>query len=102
MTSETDDHPTTEITKEFFSRITLFRYFSYARRGGNTYEIGLHTQFVGEILDVKVEDSVCDGKGHVDIEKVKPMLFDPEVNTYHGVGRLLGRAFSIGKDIRGR
>jgi len=33
---------------------------------------------------------------------VKPMLFDPEVNTYHGVGRLLGRAFSIGKDIRGR
>ena len=47
-----------------------------SRRGGNTYEIGLHTQFVGEILDVKVEDSVCDGKGHVDIEKVKPMLFD--------------------------
>jgi len=73
-----------------------------SRRGGNTYEIGLHTQFVGEILDVKVEDSVCDGKGHVDIEKVKPMLFDPEVNTYHGVGRLLGRALSIGKDIRGR
>lgn len=68
----------------------------------HTIEIGLHTQFVGEILDVKVEDSVCDEKGHVDIEKVKPMLFDPEVNTYHGVGRLLGRALSIGKDIRGR
>jgi len=45
---------------------------------------------------------VCDEKGFVDIEKVKPMLFAPEINTYHGVGRLLGRAFSIGKDVRGR
>jgi len=40
-------------------------------------------------------------KGHVDIEKVKPMLFDPEINTYHGVGNLLGRACSIGKEDRG-
>jgi len=67
----------------------------------HTFEIGLHTQFVGEILDVKAEDSACDEKGHVDIEKVKPMLFDPEINTYHGVGRLLGNAYSIGKVIRG-
>jgi len=68
----------------------------------HTIEIGLHTQFVGEILDVKAEDSVCDGEGHVDIEKVKPMLFAPEINTYHGVGRLLGHAFSIGKVNRAR
>ena len=68
----------------------------------HTIEIGLHTQFVGEILDVKADDSVCDGNGYADIEKVKPILFDPGINTYHGVGRLLGRAFSIGKEIRGR
>jgi flavin reductase (DIM6/NTAB) family NADH-FMN oxidoreductase RutF len=64
-------------------------------------EIGLHTQFVGEILDVKADDSVCDENGYVDIEKVRPILFEPEINTYHGVGKLLGRAFSVGKDIRG-
>jgi flavin reductase (DIM6/NTAB) family NADH-FMN oxidoreductase RutF len=64
-------------------------------------EIGLHTQFVGEILDVKAEESACDGKGYVDIEKVLPILFEPEINTYHGVGRRLGRAYSIGKEIRG-
>jgi hypothetical protein len=29
------------------------------------------------------------------------MLFDPEINTYHGVGRFLGHAYSIGKVIRG-
>lgn len=68
----------------------------------HSIEIGLHTQFVGEILDVKAEDSVFDEKGYVDIEKVRPILFEPEINTYHGVGKLLGRAFSMGKEIRGR
>ena len=65
-------------------------------------EIGSHTQFIGEILDVKAEDSVLDEKGYVDIEKVRPILFEPEINTYHGVGKLLGRAFSMGKEIRGK
>ena len=65
----------------------------------HTFEIGLHTQFVGEILDVKAEESVLGEKGLPDIEKVRPILFDPEINTYHGVGKLLGRAYSIGKEI---
>jgi len=65
-------------------------------------EIGLHTQFVGEILDVKAEESVLGEMGLPDIEKVRPILFEPEINTYHGVGKLLGRAYSIGKDIQGR
>jgi flavin reductase (DIM6/NTAB) family NADH-FMN oxidoreductase RutF len=66
----------------------------------DTIEIGLHTQFVGEILDVKAEDSVLGEQGLPDIEKVKPILFEPEIRTYHGVGRLLGRAYSIGKKAR--
>jgi flavin reductase (DIM6/NTAB) family NADH-FMN oxidoreductase RutF len=64
-------------------------------------ELGLHTQFVGEILDVKAEESARDANGHLDIEKVRPILFEPEVRTYHGVGRLLGNAYSIGKDLTG-
>ena len=66
----------------------------------HTFEIGLHTQFVGEILDVKAEDSVMGEKGLPDVEKVQPMLFEPEIRTYHGVGRLLGHAYSIGKTVR--
>ena len=65
----------------------------------HTLEIGLHTQFVGEILDVKAEESVLGEKGLPDIEKVRPILFDPEINTYHWVGKRLGRAYSIGKAI---
>jgi hypothetical protein len=52
--------------------------------------------------DLALRYGWTDHGGQVDIEKVKPMLFNPEINTYHGVGRLLGRAFSIGKDIRAR
>jgi flavin reductase (DIM6/NTAB) family NADH-FMN oxidoreductase RutF len=65
----------------------------------HTIEIGLHTQFIGEILDVKAEESVLGEKGMADIEKVKPIIFGPEIRTYHGIGKYLGKAFSIGKEL---
>jgi flavin reductase (DIM6/NTAB) family NADH-FMN oxidoreductase RutF len=60
-------------------------------------EIGLHTQFIGEIMDVKAEGGVVGDDGLPDIEKVKPIIFAPEGRSYHGVGKYLGKAFSIGK-----
>ena len=62
-------------------------------------EIGLHTLFVGEILDVKADEAVLGDRGLPDIEKVKPLMFGPEIRTYHGLGNFLGRAFDIGKEI---
>jgi flavin reductase (DIM6/NTAB) family NADH-FMN oxidoreductase RutF len=62
-----------------------------------TIEIGLHTEFIGEILDVKADESVLDSQGYPDIEKVRPLIFTPGAGVYHGVGRELGKAFSIGK-----
>ncbi len=35
----------------------------------HTFEIGLHTLFVGEILDIKADESVLDEKGNPDIRK---------------------------------
>jgi len=64
----------------------------------HTIEIGLHTQFIGEILDVKADEAVLD-KGFPDIEKVRPIIFGPEIRTYHGIGKYLGQAFSIGRDL---
>jgi flavin reductase (DIM6/NTAB) family NADH-FMN oxidoreductase RutF len=64
-----------------------------------TVEIGGHTQFIGEILDIKVEESVCDGKGIIDLEKLRPILYAPELRSYHGVGKTLGRAFALGKGL---
>ncbi|RJQ49180.1 MAG: flavin reductase family protein [Nitrospiraceae bacterium] len=66
----------------------------------HTVEIGLHTQFVGEILDVKADESVLGEKGVPDIEKIKPFVFTPERRAYHKIGGYLGDAFSIGKGIQ--
>jgi flavin reductase (DIM6/NTAB) family NADH-FMN oxidoreductase RutF len=63
----------------------------------HTLEIGLHTQFIGEIMDIKAEESVLGEHGMADILKVKPLVFDTGQGAYHGIGERIGKAFSIGK-----
>lgn len=65
-------------------------------------ELGLHTLFVGEILDVKANEDVLDDKGVPDAEKLKPFFYAPEANAYYGTGKRLGDAFSIGQAVRKR
>jgi len=65
----------------------------------HAFEIGLHTQFIGEILDIKAEEAVLGENGLPAIEKVKPFLYAPEYRTYYGVGEFLGKAYSIGKEL---
>ena len=60
-------------------------------------EIGLHTQFVGEIIDVKADVDVLGEDGLPDIMKIKPLMYDTSHRGYHGVGPLMGRAFTVGK-----
>jgi flavin reductase (DIM6/NTAB) family NADH-FMN oxidoreductase RutF len=62
-------------------------------------ELGLHTMFVGEILDVKADESVLDENGMPDVERVGPLVFSPEIRVYHGLGERLGKAFSIGQEF---
>ena len=73
--------------------------FSLECRLIHTIEIGLHTQFIGEIVDIKAEESALNEKGVLDITRVKPILFTPEARDYYGVGRFVGKAFSIGRDV---
>jgi flavin reductase (DIM6/NTAB) family NADH-FMN oxidoreductase RutF len=65
----------------------------------HTVEIGSHTQFIGEILDIKADPAILNDKGFPDIEKVMPICFAPEMGSYYGIGKKLGKAFSIGKFI---
>lgn len=60
-------------------------------------EIGLHTQFIGEILDVKAEETVLNEEGRVDLGKLQPMAYFPPDRGYYRAGRILARAFSVGK-----
>jgi flavin reductase (DIM6/NTAB) family NADH-FMN oxidoreductase RutF len=63
----------------------------------HTFELGLHTQFVGQIVDVKADEAVLDASGVPDLSKLLPIAFAPELQAYFGLGRFLGKAFSIGK-----
>ena len=65
----------------------------------HTIELGLHTQFIGEIIDVKGDPDVIGEDGHLDIMKIKPLIFDTSNRGYHSVGPCLSKAFSIGKEL---
>lgn len=66
----------------------------------HTIEIGTHTQFIGVILDVKVDEDVLGDDGFPDIGKIKPLVFTSTIRNYYGFGKYLGKAFSIGKSLR--
>jgi len=62
-----------------------------------THELGLHTQFIGEIKDVKIDAQCLDSEGHIDVSKLDPVAFVPEAGAYFALGELIGPAHSIGK-----
>ncbi len=66
-------------------------------RLAHTIDLGLHTQFVGEVVDVKVDEEAMTADGNADIQKIKPLVFTPDTQAYYGIGKLIAQAFSIGK-----
>ncbi len=66
----------------------------------HTLEIGLHTEFVGEVLDVKADESVLDEKGAPDIARIQPLIFAPGNRAYFKVGEFVAQAFSVGRQIQ--
>lgn len=72
----------------------------------HTVEIGLHTEFIGEIMDVKVNEMCLGADGLPDIKLIRPLLFSPEGREYHGretnrQGILLGGCSSSSKEGSG-
>ena len=65
----------------------------------HTIPLGVHVQFVGEILDVKADESILNAQGQVDVTALKPICFDPAGGGYYGLGEFLGQAFSVGKEV---
>ena len=62
-------------------------------------ELGLHTQFVGEVIDAKADESIIGDSGAIDIKKLKPLVFAPDTQDYYGIGSFKGKVFSAGKGI---
>jgi flavin reductase (DIM6/NTAB) family NADH-FMN oxidoreductase RutF len=66
----------------------------------HSLDLGLHTRFIGEVLDVKADDSVLDKDGSLDIEKVDPFFYITGKRDYYRIGVLLGKAHSVGAGLR--
>lgn len=66
----------------------------------HTIDLGLHTQFVGKIVDVKADEAVLGDNGLPSLVKVSPISFSPPDRTYYGVGADLGQAFSVGLQLK--
>lgn len=61
-----------------------------------TLDVGSHTQFIGEIMDVKVHTSCLREDGEPDVAAIDPLLFAPVTQEYWGLGEFVARAFSAG------
>ncbi|MGE4504289.1 MAG: flavin reductase family protein [Desulfovibrionaceae bacterium] len=59
-------------------------------------ELGLHTQFVGEIKEVLADEAALVDNAPV-IDKVRPVIYGTGTKGYFASGRYLGKAFSIGR-----
>ncbi len=62
-----------------------------------TLELGIHTQFIGEIVDVKIDESALNEKGKPDLAKLQPFCFAPGDGGYYAIGEKIAQSFSIGK-----
>ncbi|OPY33084.1 MAG: Flavin reductase like domain protein [Methanomassiliicoccales archaeon PtaU1.Bin124] len=61
-------------------------------------DLGQHTQFIGEIMDVKVDSDLVDD-GIIDVARLQPFWYAPGTSEYFGTGENLGRGFTIGKKL---
>jgi flavin reductase (DIM6/NTAB) family NADH-FMN oxidoreductase RutF len=62
-------------------------------------ELGLHTQFIGEVMNVKIDDTIQEKGNQPIIEQIKPLIFAPDSANYYGIGEQVAKAYSIGKEI---
>jgi flavin reductase (DIM6/NTAB) family NADH-FMN oxidoreductase RutF len=66
----------------------------------NVAELGLHTQFVGQIMDVKVDEGCLDENGKLSAALVRPFSWAPIDNHYYALGERLGRGFTVGRSFQ--
>ena len=62
-------------------------------------ELGMHTQFIGEVIDAKADESIIGNCGAIDVKRLKPLVFTPDTQDYYGVGKFVAKVFSAGKGI---
>lgn len=55
---------------------------------------------VGKIINVSAEESILDNRGKIDVDKLRPITFDPVHNDYRVLGEKVGKAFKDGVALK--
>ncbi len=65
----------------------------------NTLELGTHSMFIGEIMDVKCDEDVLNADGNVDVAKLQPFVYSTVDSMYYTVTNVLGKGYELGRQI---
>jgi flavin reductase (DIM6/NTAB) family NADH-FMN oxidoreductase RutF len=61
-------------------------------------ELGSHYLFIGEVVEIHVDETILDKEGKITLEKIKPFVYCPVVHEYRAMGKKLGTyGYSKGK-----
>jgi flavin reductase (DIM6/NTAB) family NADH-FMN oxidoreductase RutF len=63
----------------------------------NMIELGSHTQFIGEIMDILADEDIMNEDGLPDIKKSAPFIYDTLSRSYYKTGDRMISAYTIKK-----
>ncbi|HRU07475.1 MAG TPA: flavin reductase family protein, partial [Candidatus Brocadiia bacterium] len=63
-------------------------------------DLGLHTMFIGEIMDVKADPAILGPNDQPTMERLAPFFFMPGESAYYKAGDRAGQAFSAGNSLK--
>jgi flavin reductase (DIM6/NTAB) family NADH-FMN oxidoreductase RutF len=67
-----------------------------------TLEIGSHTMFIGEIVDVKADENILTEEGTIDLEKFRGFFFQPGRGKFYQYGEFLGDVAALAEKIKAK
>lgn len=65
-----------------------------------TIELGVHTQFIGEIVNTLIDEEMLSPSGIPMIDKIEPFIYDAGSRGYYGIGEFLGAGYTIGTKLK--
>ena len=66
----------------------------------HTVTVGSHMQVTGEVKRVIADESILNGRGKVELEKLRPLIYDEEQIRYLSVGEKVSDAFRPGAELK--
>jgi flavin reductase (DIM6/NTAB) family NADH-FMN oxidoreductase RutF len=63
-------------------------------------EIGSHTWFAGEVVQVHADEEIVGEDGKIDVAKLDPLAYCTSAGEYWSMGLPVGDAYEVGKQLR--